>query len=294
MGELPHVDDSVRITLPFAPIDRQLVKGQVEVSALRFVASLPEAFHKYFAAKMGVKVPIPLEEVFQNLPSPKHELASMAPVPSPKVLAPAPEKPALGAPVAPVISIPVPAVPEATPALAAAASLPSAPAALTQDAPAVPVPVSVPASESDVRPASATSAVPPPLPTVASPEAPAAVATIEAPSLTAAAANVPPAEIPSVPSLEQEKSTPEPVAEPAGHPATANTGANRWRAGNLRPVRRQSRRSWFSNGRYFVRSSSRLRPFLVLRRRLPLRRWSPPRLRNRLHSFPLLKRRWRR
>ena len=68
----------MRITLPFAPIDRQLIKGQVEVSALRFVAALPETYQKYFVAKVGVKVPIPLEEVFQNLPTPTHELTTCA------------------------------------------------------------------------------------------------------------------------------------------------------------------------------------------------------------------------
>ena len=102
VGPLPHVDDSVRITLPFAPIDRQLIKGQVEVSALRFIAALPEAYQKYFVAKVGVKVPIPLEEVFQNLPTPTHELIPAPPVPPPIVLAPA----ALAVAVAPPASLP--------------------------------------------------------------------------------------------------------------------------------------------------------------------------------------------
>lgn len=88
-GELPQVDDSVRITLPFAPIDRQLVKGQVEISALRFIVALPENFHQYFVAKIGVKVPIPLEEIFQNLPSPKQELTPVNLTLPPVVLAPA-------------------------------------------------------------------------------------------------------------------------------------------------------------------------------------------------------------
>jgi len=69
VGELPAVPDNVRITLPFAPIDRQLVMGHVEISAVRFVAALPFSYQKYFTARMGVNVPIPLEEVFQNLPS---------------------------------------------------------------------------------------------------------------------------------------------------------------------------------------------------------------------------------
>ncbi len=107
VGQLPHVDDSVRITLPVAPIDRQLIKGQVEVSSLRFVVALPEIYQKYFVAKVGVKVPIPLEEVFQNLPSPVHELTPVNPVPPPHVLAPAP-----AAAVAPVVPEPVAVIPE--------------------------------------------------------------------------------------------------------------------------------------------------------------------------------------
>lgn len=94
VGEMPQVDDSVRITLPFAPIDRQLVKGHVEVSALRFIIALPEVYRKFFVAKVGMKVPIPLEEVFQNLPAPKQELTPQPPTPPPVVLAPAVPTPA--------------------------------------------------------------------------------------------------------------------------------------------------------------------------------------------------------
>jgi len=132
VGHLPQVDDSVRITLPFAPIDRQLVKGQVEVSALRFIASLPEAYHKYFVAKVGVKVPIPLEEVFQNLPAPTHGLTPAPPTPPQVVLAPAagfgvatPEIAGKveGVPIVPEVSaaVPMPAQPEPMPATEAAA-----------------------------------------------------------------------------------------------------------------------------------------------------------------------------
>ncbi len=88
VGELPPVPDSVRITLPFAPIDRQLSMGHVEISAVRFVAAVPFSYQKYFSARMGVKVPIPLEEVFQNLPSQATE--QPAPVgPPAQILAPA-------------------------------------------------------------------------------------------------------------------------------------------------------------------------------------------------------------
>ncbi len=70
VSDLPEVPDNVRITLPFAPIDRQLGMGHVEISAVRFVAALPFSYQKYFTPRIGVKVPIPLEEVFQNLPDP--------------------------------------------------------------------------------------------------------------------------------------------------------------------------------------------------------------------------------
>ena len=66
---LPPIEESVRITFPFAPIERQLSTGQVEVSSLRFIAALPLGLMKYFEAKAGVKVPLPLEEIFQNLPN---------------------------------------------------------------------------------------------------------------------------------------------------------------------------------------------------------------------------------
>ena len=66
---LPPIADSVRVSFPFAPIERQLATGQVEVSSLRFIAALPLGLMKCFEAKAGVKVPLPLEEIFQNLPN---------------------------------------------------------------------------------------------------------------------------------------------------------------------------------------------------------------------------------
>ena len=65
---LPPIDESVRVTFPFAPIERQLASGRVEVSSLRFIAALPLELMKYFEAQDSVKVPLPLEEIFQNLP----------------------------------------------------------------------------------------------------------------------------------------------------------------------------------------------------------------------------------
>jgi len=90
VGDLPPVPDNVRITLPFAPIDRQLVMGHVEISAVRFVAALPVSYQKYFSARIGVKVPIPLEEVFQNLPDPVTAALAAAQPPA-QILAPSGE-----------------------------------------------------------------------------------------------------------------------------------------------------------------------------------------------------------
>ena len=68
VAPLPPIDESVRVTFPFPPIANQLATGQVEVSSLRFIAALPLDLMKCFEAKAGVKVPLPLEEIFQHLP----------------------------------------------------------------------------------------------------------------------------------------------------------------------------------------------------------------------------------
>ena len=160
VGQLPHVDDSVKISLPFAPIDRQLVKGQVEVTALRFIAALPEVYQKYFAAKIGVKVPIPLEEVFQNLPAPTHELKPVTPTPPPVVLAPA-VHPAEAAPVSPPpLSIPAPEEPSQVETPAIAAELAPGPAAVA------PKPEFVPLEAAATIPMPSV-VEPPPIPSVA-------------------------------------------------------------------------------------------------------------------------------
>ena len=48
---LPPIDESVRISFPFSPIERQLATGQVEVSSLRFIAALPLGLMRCFEAK---------------------------------------------------------------------------------------------------------------------------------------------------------------------------------------------------------------------------------------------------
>ncbi len=125
VGERPTVPDSIRITLPFAPIDRQLSTGHVEISAVRFVAAIPFSYQKHFIARMGVKVPIPLEEVFQNLPSQATEEPA-ASGPPPQILAPAvPEE---------VEVLPIPTTP-AVPARMEAQPVETAPSILNASAP---------------------------------------------------------------------------------------------------------------------------------------------------------------
>jgi len=148
IGDMPMVPDSVRITLPFAPIDRQLVKGHVEISAVRFVAALPIYYQKYFFARMGVKIPIPLEEVFQNLPNQSLD-AALKDGPSAPVLAPAdpgirltpPMEPAAVLPSAPIVP-PLPRIPEEP--VAPAAELPAVEPEPIEP-PVIPVPLDLPA-----------------------------------------------------------------------------------------------------------------------------------------------------
>ena len=68
VGKLPPVDPDVRITLPYAPIERQFANERVEVSSARFVSVLPPELRAHFAPREGVKVPLPIEEILKNLP----------------------------------------------------------------------------------------------------------------------------------------------------------------------------------------------------------------------------------
>ena len=145
IGDMPMVPDSVRITLPFAPIDRQLVKGHVEISAVRFVAALPIYYQKYFFARMGVKIPIPLEEVFQNLPNQSPDPALKA-GPSAPVLAPADPGVRLTPPMETAVVLPsapsLPQIPE-EPVAPAAELPPVEPEPI--EPPVIPVPLDLPA-----------------------------------------------------------------------------------------------------------------------------------------------------
>ncbi len=70
LGEgMTLVDDSVRITLPFALVEPQLAQGRVSIPRDQFVAVLPADFRERFEANCDLAtIPIPLQEIFQNLP----------------------------------------------------------------------------------------------------------------------------------------------------------------------------------------------------------------------------------
>ena len=63
------VDDSVRITLPFGLVEPQLAQGRVSIPRDQFVAVLPADFRELFETNCELAtIPIPLQEIFQNLP----------------------------------------------------------------------------------------------------------------------------------------------------------------------------------------------------------------------------------
>ena len=68
VAELPPLAGSERITFPWAPIEKQLPSGLVDVSSVRFIFALPAYLQGYFEAREGVRVPLPLDEVRRNLP----------------------------------------------------------------------------------------------------------------------------------------------------------------------------------------------------------------------------------
>ena len=67
--EPSSVPDSVRVTLPFPMIEKQLSMGRVSIPRQTFLDALPETYRGVLAEDSGVMdVQIPLQEVFQNLP----------------------------------------------------------------------------------------------------------------------------------------------------------------------------------------------------------------------------------
>ena len=63
------VPDDVRVTLPFALVEPQLAQGRVVIPQATFAGALPESHREVLASNSGLaEVPLPLQEVFQNLP----------------------------------------------------------------------------------------------------------------------------------------------------------------------------------------------------------------------------------
>ena len=63
------VPDDVRVTLPFALVEPQLAQGRVVIPQATFAGALPESHRDVLASNSGLsEVPLPLQEVFQNLP----------------------------------------------------------------------------------------------------------------------------------------------------------------------------------------------------------------------------------
>lgn len=70
IGALPPIAEGVRLALPYALLEAQFAQDRVEVSARSFVAALPRSLQPYFEPREGVQVPLPIEEILQNLPGP--------------------------------------------------------------------------------------------------------------------------------------------------------------------------------------------------------------------------------
>lgn len=68
--EASSVPDEVKISLPFALVEPQMRTGRVAVPRAVFVEALPEGHKEVLGAEADLTdVPLPLQEVFQNLPS---------------------------------------------------------------------------------------------------------------------------------------------------------------------------------------------------------------------------------
>lgn len=64
------VSEDVRLTLPFALIEPQLSQGRVSINRETFLQALPESHRNVLATDADLNdIPLPLQEVFQNLPS---------------------------------------------------------------------------------------------------------------------------------------------------------------------------------------------------------------------------------
>jgi hypothetical protein len=244
LGGLPQVSEGFRISLPFTMIERQLGTGRVEVPSAVFIAALPALLSAHFAGRAGVMVPLPLEEIFQNLPIANGDGSTQdeAPVAIEKPAAifeiPATARHESAPEPLPVEEPPAlaPAVEEAPPVLEPVAELepvpPIAPPVPVAEAgPAAPVPPAEPApvarTSAESEPSSAVSAAPdrdhrvevhlqpfrifaPPTPTVEAPHEPAPAESVvlgEAPAEAAAGVETPHILRPSMEGERRERET---------------------------------------------------------------------------------------
>ncbi len=69
VGHSPIPSDNARVALPMRLIEPQLVTGHVEIDLKDFIAALPAKLAAAFQHEKDFKVWIPLDEIFQNLPS---------------------------------------------------------------------------------------------------------------------------------------------------------------------------------------------------------------------------------
>lgn len=200
-GLPPRIADGDRISLPFPMIERQLGSGSVSVPSKIFWSALPPLLRHHFILREDLSVPVPLEEIFQNLPvgdaPEKPHLEPLVPPPrpapealAPVILAPAPvaeatpqldfEAPAPASvpveesapvpePPAPVAEAPVTVAPvaEAPVAVAPVAVAPAPPEAV---APPIPEPVPAPPVEDIVLAATVAPAPEPESPANAAPD----------------------------------------------------------------------------------------------------------------------------
>lgn len=219
-SKLPALDASAKIEVPIDAIAPQLASGRVELTTAQLIAALPPALGEFIRPRPDGRIPLPLQELLENLPpafaaaaaateEPKPELpampalalASKLPEPTPEPAPPAAAHSASAASRAlpplhfrPII-IPPPAL---SPKQVAAAASPKSLAPLRSEAIAADLPPPIPPASStaesvakDSPPAPIESAAPaaevraaaqPPEPTPAPAAAPAPVAVAPAPS----------------------------------------------------------------------------------------------------------------
>jgi hypothetical protein len=67
-GERPSVAESIQVALPFEPIEQQLPTGIVEIDATQLLALLPPPYSTGRFLRGDARIPLPIEEIFRNLP----------------------------------------------------------------------------------------------------------------------------------------------------------------------------------------------------------------------------------